>query len=59
MKFLLTETKPQKWMHCDPYELENMRIRLIDQDLSQLLSYGIGIHHAGKSKINFTSCIHT
>lgn len=34
-------------MHCNPYELEDAKARIIDQDLSQLLAYGIGMHHAG------------
>ncbi|KAL1501849.1 hypothetical protein ABEB36_007098 [Hypothenemus hampei] len=47
MKFLLSENNPQKWMHCDNFELEDAKARLVDQDLAQLLSYGIGMHHAG------------
>ncbi|XP_050304437.1 activating signal cointegrator 1 complex subunit 3 [Anthonomus grandis grandis] len=47
MKFLLTESRPQKWMHLEAHELEDAKARLIDQDLSQLLSFGIGMHHAG------------
>ncbi|ENN76138.1 hypothetical protein YQE_07311, partial [Dendroctonus ponderosae] len=47
MKFLLTEGNPQKWMHCAPFELEDAKARLVDQDLAQLLAYGIGMHHAG------------
>ncbi|XP_072381205.1 activating signal cointegrator 1 complex subunit 3-like isoform X2 [Diabrotica undecimpunctata] len=46
MKFLLTESNPQKWLHCDPGEIEEARYRLVDQDLAQLLQFGIGIHHA-------------
>lgn len=51
MKFLLSESNPQKWMHCNPYELEDAKARIIDQDLSQLLAYGIGMHHAGTCAI--------
>ncbi|XP_060529591.1 activating signal cointegrator 1 complex subunit 3 isoform X2 [Cylas formicarius] len=47
MKFLLTENNPQKWVHCDPDEMEDVKTRLINQDLAQLLSFGIGMHHAG------------
>lgn len=47
MKFLLSENSPQKWVHCDSTELESIKSCLIDQDLVQLLSFGIGMHHAG------------
>lgn len=47
MKFLLSENNPQKWMHCESYELEDIKARLVDQDLAQLLTFGIGMHHAG------------
>ncbi|KAF7284822.1 hypothetical protein GWI33_021579 [Rhynchophorus ferrugineus] len=47
MKFLMSENNPQKWMHCNPYELENVKAKLIDQDLAQLITFGIGMHHAG------------
>ncbi|XP_066155619.1 activating signal cointegrator 1 complex subunit 3-like [Euwallacea fornicatus] len=47
MKFLLSENNSQKWLRCDAYELEDAKARLVDQDLSQLLSFGIGMHHAG------------
>ncbi|XP_074028472.1 activating signal cointegrator 1 complex subunit obelus isoform X3 [Leptinotarsa decemlineata] len=46
MKFLLSEGNPQKWLHCDPNELESIKYRLVDQDLAQLLTFGIGMHHA-------------
>lgn len=46
MKFLLSEGNPQKWLHCDPYELESLKRKLVDQDLIQLLTFGIGMHHA-------------
>lgn len=49
MKFLLSEGNPQKWQHCPPLELEDAKARLVDQDLAQLLAYGIGMHHAGKA----------
>ncbi|CAH0555030.1 unnamed protein product [Brassicogethes aeneus] len=47
MKFLLSDANPQKWVHCDQTELDSVKDRLIDQDLCQLLTFGIGMHHAG------------
>nr|CAH7750403.1 unnamed protein product [Callosobruchus chinensis] len=46
MKFLLGESNPQKWVHCETGELERVKARIIDQDLAQLLTFGIGMHHA-------------
>lgn len=46
VKFLVSDNNPQKWMHCDPHELEIIKMRLVDQDLAQLLNFGIGMHHA-------------
>ncbi|XP_018561947.1 activating signal cointegrator 1 complex subunit 3 isoform X3 [Anoplophora glabripennis] len=46
VKFLVSDNNPQKWMHCDPQELETIKMRLVDQDLAQLLNFGIGMHHA-------------
>lgn len=46
MKFLLSENNPQKWMKCQLSELENVKRKLVDQDLAQLLTFGIGLHHA-------------
>ncbi|XP_056637201.1 activating signal cointegrator 1 complex subunit 3-like isoform X1 [Diorhabda sublineata] len=46
MKLLLSEGNQQKWLRCHPDEIEEAKYRLVDQDLAQLLSFGIGIHHA-------------
>ncbi|CAG9769327.1 unnamed protein product [Ceutorhynchus assimilis] len=47
MKYVLNENNPHRWIHCHPDELEDAKARIIDQDLLELISYGIGIHHAG------------
>ncbi|KAJ8934566.1 hypothetical protein NQ318_017265 [Aromia moschata] len=46
VKFLVSDNNPQKWLHCDASELDRIKLRLIDQDLAQLLNFGIGMHHA-------------
>ncbi|KAJ8984827.1 hypothetical protein NQ317_013026 [Molorchus minor] len=46
VKFLVSDNNPQKWMHCDPDELDKVKSQLVDQDLMQLLNFGIGMHHA-------------
>ncbi|KAJ8967760.1 hypothetical protein NQ314_002643 [Rhamnusium bicolor] len=46
VRFLVSDNDPQKWVHCDPSELDSIKARLVDQDLAQLLNFGIGMHHA-------------
>ncbi|CAG9864266.1 unnamed protein product, partial [Phyllotreta striolata] len=46
MKLLLADNHPQMWVHCDAGEIESAKRRIIDQDLGQLITFGIGIHHA-------------
>lgn len=47
IKCLLSDTNPKQWLHCPQEEIETLRSTLIDSDLSYLLLFGIGIHHAG------------
>ncbi|KYB27053.1 activating signal cointegrator 1 complex subunit 3 [Tribolium castaneum] len=47
IKCLLSDTNPKQWLHCQQDEIEQVRKTITDSDLSYLLLFGIGIHHAG------------
>jgi activating signal cointegrator complex subunit 3 len=47
IKSLLSDTNPKQWLHCPQDEIEALRSTISDSDLSYLLLFGIGIHHAG------------
>lgn len=47
-----------KWMKMRDDELEQVTSGLKDNDLKQLISYGIGIHHAGLHERDRTTVEH-
>ena len=45
--FLASEENPKQWLHMDERELESLCGGLRDENLKLMLSFGIGLHHAG------------
>lgn len=45
--YLVTDSDPKQWLHCDDDNMELILSNILDPDLKQFLSFGIGIHHAG------------
>ena len=52
------EENGQRWMTMSDDELEQVSSGLKDNDLKQLISYGIGIHHAGLHEKDRTTVEH-
>lgn len=45
--YLVTDSDPKQWLHCDEENISLLISNILDQDLKQFLAFGIGIHHAG------------
>ena len=45
--YLVIDHDPKQWLHCDDDTMALITSNVIDVDLRQFLSFGIGIHHAG------------
>ncbi|XP_022899943.2 activating signal cointegrator 1 complex subunit 3-like [Onthophagus taurus] len=45
--YLVTDSDPKQWIHCDDDAISAIVSNIIDVDLKQFLTFGIGIHHAG------------
>lgn len=45
--YLVTDTTPKQWLHCDEDTIALIISNIVDVDLKQFLAFGIGIHHAG------------
>ncbi|KAI4463430.1 sec63 domain-containing [Holotrichia oblita] len=45
--YLVTDTAPKQWLHCDEDTIALLISNIVDVDLKQFLAFGIGIHHAG------------
>lgn len=45
--YLVTDSDPKQWLHCDEDNIALIISNILDPDLKQFLAFGIGIHHAG------------
>merc|ERR1712048_603073 len=45
--FLAATDNPKQWLHMNEHELESLCGGLRDENLKLMLSFGIGLHHAG------------
>lgn len=45
--YLVTDSDPKQWLHCDEDNIALIISNVLDPDLKQFLAFGIGIHHAG------------